>query len=244
MRELPNLPNVFIAGGYKTGSTHIGLSLSRLVRYRRASVIDTRGSIGDEDQRIDKPAANILFPMGGMVFQNHVRASPSNLPILQEHGIRPVIITRNILDSLVSIHRRFNEVEEQEWRAQPSKGWRKMNENQQWKWLAYNVAPWMMSFYVSWLKADIPKLFVTYEGWFKDQVGGTRGILDHVGLSKLGTVTDEEIVKCTEHRDGNFSGSGVSGRGRKEIPIHIRAIIEDQAKAWGPRWCWDLECLV
>ena len=244
MRETPNLPNVFIAGGYKTGSTHIGLSTARLIRYRKATVVATRGSIGDEEQRIDGPAANILFPMGGLIFQNHTRASPSNLPILKEHGIRPVVITRNMLDSLVSVRDRFNVVDPQGWRLQPDASWRRMSENAQWKWLTYNVVPWMMAFYVSWIKADIPRVFISYEEWFKDQVAGMRMILDHTGVSELGTVADEEIRKCTEHHDGNFSGSGVSGRGHREVPVCFKGIIFDQADAWGQQWRVDLENLL
>ena len=235
-RELPAVPNIFIAGGYKTGSTHIGLSLHRLTGLRKASCVATRGSIGDEEQRIDRPAADILFPMGGLIFQNHIRGSVSNLEILQEHGIRPIIVGRNVLDSLVSIRNRFNEVAVQAWRAQPSKGWHKMTEDQQWRWLTYNVSPWFMAFYSSWYRAEIDKCYVWYEQHFKDQVKSLRSVLTFTGLLDFAEVSDEAILSCCDHTDGNLSSgpnAGQSGRGRREIPGKWIDVIADQARAWG-----------
>ena len=238
------LPNIFIAAGYKTGSTHIGLSLHRILRIKQASVVATRGSIGDEEQRIDIPAANTLFPLGGFIFQNHVRASQSNLPTLLEHEIRPVVVTRNMLDSLVSIRDRFNLVSGDDSRTNPTTSWRTLPTNQQWRWLVYNVTPWMMAFYTSWFKAEIPKLFVSYEDHFKDQTKSIRLILEHTGFNSLGYVSDADIAICTDHKDGNHSGSGISGRGAREIPMKFQYIVRDQAKSWETKLHGRLEKMI
>ncbi len=203
------------------------------MRYRRVSVIAKGGSIGDEGHRIDPSTADALFPLGGFMFQCHAKASPGNLPILQRHNIRPIIVTRNIFDSLVSVQKRFDEATETGWLGNPMQGWKALPDRQKWRWLAYNVSPWMISFYVSWFKADIEKLFVSYEDHFRDQVSGIRRILDHTGISELGSVSDEDIKSVTGRMDGNFSGSGISGRGKREVPAEWQDMIRDQARAWG-----------
>lgn len=241
---MPDLPNIFITAGYRTGSTHIAKSLARILRYRRTTVIAPGGSIGDEGHRIDPPAADVLFPMGGFIFQCHAKGSPGNLPILQKHGIRPVIVTRNILDSLTSVFHRFNQATDTGWLGNPMAGWKSLPDRQKWRWLAYNVSPWVISFYVSWLRADIPKLFVPYEGHFRDQVSSIREILEHTGVSKLGKVSDEDIMKFSDRFDNNFSGSGVSGRGKREVPEEYRDMVLDQVKSWGSGHWPDLVNLI
>jgi hypothetical protein len=110
--------------------------------------------------------------------------------------------------------------------------WDYMNEEQQWKWVAYNMIPWYMSFYASWMAADIPKHIMWYEEAYKDQVVAVRGILKFLGVEDR--LTDDKIAEVVNTKDNSFH-VGVSGRGNL-VPDFVKDIAEGQARAWGPMY--------
>ncbi len=104
--------------------------------------------------------------------------------------------------------RTFTPIHVPDWTKQRSKYARQ-------KWCIYHVLPWYTSFYVSWMEADIEKLFVRYNEHFADQVQSIRRICQFADPEHI---PDPVVLKkITEHKDGAFR-FGVSGRGVKELP--------------------------
>ena len=233
---MPDSPNVFLAAGMRTGSTHIKNCLIRL-GLRPASTHITLDDNVNEEHMVDGRAATLLFPMGGFVFQQHVRAIGRNVPLLREYGIRPIVLYRNIYDCVLS----WTEQATRDWTMGKRQhtysplhipDWGSLGDGDRLRWVAYNVVPWYFSFYVSWQEAEIEKMFISYERFFEDQPAGLRGILRFSGFYPL---PDQRSLEAAAAPLGGKFSVGLSGRGAG-LPGEVKRIIEKQAEAWGPQW--------
>ena len=226
-------PNIFLAAFQRTGSTHLAISLCRLLNYRLASTIHIYG--GDDSHGISENAARVLFPLPAQVFHQHTQATTGSIVLLDAYGLRPVVMMRSMLDSMVSLRESLNKGPQWIGIYVP-KCWDDMPEEEQYDWLARNASSWYFTFYASWASSRLDRLTLWYDEFYADQPAGIKRVLSHVGLDELGAVTDEAILKCTErHADGRFN-VGVSGRGRKTIPRSAIDAIYEQANSWGPEW--------
>lgn len=221
-------PNIFLAASYRTGSTHISYGLCYLTGFRRATTVNSHGE-GEEEQIINENSALILFPYGRQVFQQHTKGSGRHSVILSRFKVKTVVLLRNVYDQLVSL---------EEWMSRKNTAvipglvkpanWYEMDTQQHYVWLVYNAVPWLLSFYVSWERADTDRMFFSYEKFFSDQQAGFRKILDWYGLKHDEAVLD--IV--TESKQWSFN-KGESGRSEGLFPVELRPSVEAQAKAWG-----------
>jgi hypothetical protein len=220
--------NIFVSSMHRSGSTHIARVLGELLRFRPASMAGMFGE-GRETHDINPISSQILIPYGYQIFHMHTPASSGNVVILRDNGIRPVVVIRNIADTLVSIRERILKYgpllpgviviqEFQEW-----------SKDQQYNWLIDNVASWQMQFYVSWCVADVPNFRVRYDTFFKDQTNSTRRLLEWLNLQD--DTTDEAIEQATKMTWNKIIG--VSGRGKDVIDGHRMATLADN---WGVKW--------
>jgi hypothetical protein len=225
----------------KVGSVHIKNCFTRL-GYRPATTHIARMGCYNEEHMIEPHVCTALSQMGGIVIQQHVRAIGPNVAYLQDCGLKPVVLHRAILDSLVSWEesshgraikkghnpgRTFASLYIPDWTTDRSKYDRQ-------KWCIYNVLPWFLSFYVSWREADIEKLFVRYDQHFKDQVEGMLNICRFATPNHM--PSREMLEKVTQNTDRGGLKFGVSGRGVKELPQDLIDTAIDQARSWGQPW--------
>jgi hypothetical protein len=225
--------NIFVTSFLRSGSTHVKVSLSRLLDYRQATTICSVGARGTDEQNISISAAQILFPIPAQVFHQHTKATGSNLALLERFGFRPVVMVRSVPDCLVSLRERLLRTPDVHPGLYYPPEFVTMSKEDQLTWLVYNVAPWFWAFYESWENATIPRLFVRYEEFYTDQIAGIRRILDHVGI--VHSFTDADIDVACNHRDGRFN-QGRVGRGKEEIPAPLLDVLAAQADAW-PSGC-------
>ena len=229
-------PNIFLTSMFRSGSTHVKVTLMRcLPTYHAATTVLSAGAIGDDNHcAIDIFAAQILLPSPETIFHQHTAGTSGNVALLKNHGIRPVVMMRNMLDSMLSVVELLNTGEPQRLGIYyPSKFHNWDMDDQLW-WAVCNLPNWYFTFYLSWKYADIDKHIIWYDEYYKDQVAGVRGILDHVGFK--GNIEDEYIHDAahTIQGDSRFK-FGLPGRGKKVFkPDYIRN-IRDQAAAW-PEW--------
>ncbi len=225
-----HIRNCFTYLGYRPGTTHI-----------------SRAGFYNEEHMVNADVCTALSHMGGIVIQQHVRAIGPNVAILKDCGIKPVILHRAILDSLVSWEesshgraikkghntgRTFASLYIPDWTKERSKYERQ-------KWCIYNVLPWFLSFYVSWREAQIDKLFVRYDEFFADQV---EGIMKICRFAAPNHMPDPAVVKrVTENTEKSGLKFGVSGRGAKQSPQSLINTAVDQARSWGDPWGSVLE---
>ena len=223
-------PNIFIACMWRSGSTHIATALSRLLNWRPATTAGFHGE-GMEQQIINPFSSAILFPYGFQVFQQHTLGTPRNIDLLRNFGIRPIVTIRPFPDILISLKEKKD--------SDPEKcvipglvfprRWGSMSDEEKYRWLAYTAGAWLNEFKHSWDNANIPKLFVNYDDFYKDQVSGVKRILKHVGVS---IPPDDNISRFTSKKLENYFNVGEFGRGKKLLPDSAWYILEAQETLW------------
>ena len=229
-------PNVFMSAMFRSGSTHIKVTLCNLLNYRPASTVISVGDYGNDSHQINHTAAQILFPQPAQVFHQHTLGTNGTQTLLKLYGLKPVIMYRNMLDSMWSLRELIATGDRQHLGLYYPPYWRTLSQHDQLRWLAYNWSNWYFTFYITWHEAtelDIHEIW--YDNFYADEVGGIRRILEHTEISRHGHVTDEVISKYIKPILGGRLNVGVSGRG-DEIPLDVRKIIIDQARSWGPKW--------
>ena len=222
------LPNVFLASAMKSGSTHISNCIARLGFRPISTHVSFHGS-NNEEHTVDPQIACVVLPLGGFVVHQHARAIGRNVHLLKQYGVKPIVVYRNVLDSLLSW------VEAQNVAPRNSSfcpvHLPALSEVERQKWAAYNVAPWYFSFFASWREADIDTMFVSHEDFYADQANSLSQIISFV--DPLLTYPQEKFSEVSAHRDGSFR-VGISGRGRQLLSPEVVDIVESQAMDWGP----------
>lgn len=223
-------PNLFISSMHRSGSTHIARVLGELLHFRPASMAGMFGE-GRETHDINPISSQILIPYGYQIFHQHCPASSGNVVILRDNGIRPIVVIRNIADTLVSIRERilkYGPLLPGIIVIQEFKDWPKY---QQYDWLIDNVATWQMQFYVSWCVADVPNRRVRYDTFFEDQVGSTVKLFEWLGMA---IPPKEEIREVTSKTWNKITG--VPGRGERELSGTQMSYLRGHAYSWGEKW--------
>lgn len=238
--------NIFLAAATRSGSTHVKNCFVLLGWQSTSTHVCLEGHY-NEEHMVDAKVATVVFPMKGLVFQQHTRAIGRSVEVLKMFNVKPVVLYRNVLDSVVS----FYDSTDKGFRNNPTdKGgtflslhlpdWPQMTRDERMLWVAYNVIPWWYSFYVSWRQADIESLFVGYEDFHKNQREGLKRIIEFT--SGCCPYSDAQLETASMHKGSKFN-VGVVGRG-DNLPRYIIDIAYEQAKTWGP-WREEIErCLL
>ncbi len=245
-------PNILIDAAPKSGSSHIKLTLQRLLGYRDMFI--------SNDNVINASAVQILVgSFGEQIAHHHIIPSPCNASIMKRYSdeLKVVVTQRNLLDLIVSLKNYLEDANVRD--AWDSRGvearkktisnrrthqetpfhttgddWAGLDDDVQYNWIIRNSVPWYLSFFVSWAASEVPHLDVWYEEFFNDKVAGVEAILDFVGVEP-GLYSKDKISEVASHRDGKFN-KGRSGRGREVLPQEMIDIVYDQADSWGPYW--------
>lgn len=209
--------NILITSMYRSGSTHIAWSLSRILKWRMASLVTMHGE-GSDTQVIAPVNAALLLPYGSQVFHHHVAAGTAGLDILSELKVKPVVVLRDLADSLVSVKERIDYIMS----AAPDaclpgvhlpKFWSTWTEKKKFTWVADFVAPIQVQFRKSWEdQSVVPIMTIRYRDFFGDgirgQVAWTKKILEWHGLSAPEEVIIEEVSQAKNLAKGKI------GRGK------------------------------
>ncbi len=230
-------PNIFLSAFFRSGSTHIKITLCRLLGYRPASAVISVGGFGNDSHQINHNAAQVLFPLAAQVFHHHTLGTCGTQTLLNLYKLKPVIMMRNVLDSMVSLRELLSTGERQHLGIFYPPWWRTMSEEEQFEWLASNVSNWYFVFYSTWnLTPDLDVHHIWYDDFYDDQVKGIRGILDHTEIGRLGHVSDETIKEFLDPQPGGRLNVGISGRGKEQMPLSAIKIVKQQAMSWGKEW--------
>lgn len=227
-------PNIFLTSFFRSGSSHIKETLLRLLPgYHSATTVMSAGSIGNDGYcPINIFAAQILFANPEQIFHQHTPGTSGNVRMLKYHKVKPIVQIRNMLDSLVSVRELLATGELQHIGIYYPEQFPRMSEQDQLWWCVKVLPTWYFTFYLSWKYADIDKLTIWYDEYYKDQVQGVRSIIEHVGLK--GDVDDETIRMASEVIDPGLSRFkfGRPGRGREILHPDMIHDIKKQALAW------------
>jgi hypothetical protein len=184
------------------------------------------GGSGADEHMVHPFVAQTLFPLDKFVFHQHVKATKGNLDLLRNYDMPTIVTIRNIFDIMISVKEKMDAGIYVPCVVSPVP-WIKVDEQQKWNWIAYNITNWNLAFYASWKMAEMPKLFVRYEDYYPNQWDGMKRIFEF-----LGTPRPHSAMIDSNYAADDTLNVGISGRGAK-VPQWVQCIAYDQTRGWG-----------
>ena len=163
-----------------------------------------------------------------VVSHHHTRATKPNLELMREFRIRPVILTRDIFDALVSLRDHL----ENESRATPviavTDDFLDQSPERQYDFLIDLALPWYIAFYASWAAAhgagEIDALWLDYEDVMADRAEALSRILDFYGIKRDQGDIERAIAAAAGSGEVRLH-IGVTGRGQALLSEHQKERI-------------------
>src|SRR3989454_5328649 len=168
--------HLFIACVPKSASSFLKNTLVNLTGYRD---LFTVYAAGQSEHEIYLPTLRELAHLD-TVTQQHCRASDANVHLMQAFGIRPVVLVRNIFDSVMSLLDFYNKgaFQTSYFRAD----WPVLDEETKIDLLIENVIPWYLLCVASWDLAEKQKRLdvhrVSYEYLVADKPSSVLKVLE------------------------------------------------------------------
>ena len=207
--------HLFIACVPKTASTFLKNLLVSLTGYRD---LFTVYAAGQSEHEIYLPSLRESAHLD-TVTQQHCRASDANVHLMQAFGIRPVVLVRNIFDSVMSLLDFYNQgaFQTSYFRGE----WPLLDEETKIDLLIENVIPWYFQFLASWELAERQKrlevYWLSYEDLVGDKPSSVLKVLEFYGLGAARRGVEQRIKELeSEGRKIRFN-KGVTGRGRSGL---------------------------
>jgi tetratricopeptide (TPR) repeat protein len=207
--------HLFIACVPKSASTFLKNLLVNVTGYRD---LFTVYAAGQSEHEIYLPTLRESAHLD-TVTQQHCRASDANVHLMQAFGIRPVVLVRNIFDSVMSLLDFYNKGAFQTSFARAD--WMVLDDETKIDLLIENVLPWYFQFVSSWDLAEKQKrvevYWLRYEDLVVDKPATVLKVLEFYGLGASRRGVEERIGEIeSEGRKIRFN-KGVTGRGRSGL---------------------------
>ena len=207
--------HIFIACVPKSASTFLKNLLVNVTGYRD---LFTVYAAGQSEHEIYLPTLRDSAHLD-TVTQQHCRASDANIHLMQGFGIRPVVLVRNIFDSVMSQLDFYNQgaFHTSYFRAD----WPRLDEETKLDLIIESVIPWYFQFVASWDLAQKQKrlemYWLTYEELVADKPSSVLKVLGFYGLGASRRGVEQRIreIESEEHR--NRFNKGITGRGRSGL---------------------------
>ena len=204
--------HLFIACVPKSASTFLKNLLVDVTGYRD---LFTVYAAGQSEHEIYLPTLRESAQLD-TVTQQHCRASDANVHLMQGFGIRPVVLVRNIFDSVISMFDFYNKgaFQTSYFRAD----WLALDDETKIDLLIENVIPWYFQFVASWDLAEKQKrlelLWLSYEDLIADKPESVSKVLEFYGLGASRQGVEQRVREIeSEERKIRFN-KGVAGRGK------------------------------
>lgn len=207
--------HIFIACVPKSASTFLKNLLASVTGYRD---LFTVYAAGQTEHEIYLPTLRESAHLD-TVTQQHCRASDANIHLMQAFGIRPVVLVRNIFDSVMSLLDFYNKgaFKTSYFRAE----WLGLDEETKIDLLIENVIPWYFQFVASWDLAEKQKRleihWLTYEELIADKPASVLKVLEFYGLGASRRGVQERIREIESQEPKNRFNKGIAGRGNSGL---------------------------
>jgi hypothetical protein len=219
----PSAPYVFVSCMPRTGSTFLTETLCELTGFKRVELSD---AYAENEQELDVPRLLDAFAYGS-VTQQHVCANGRTVGLMQDFGIRPVVLVRNIFDVVVSIRHFLLTEGCGKWPTffTTDERFRRLDEETQYEQIVEVGVPWYFDFFVSWCDATrrgaLETCWLTYEEAVTDWVGALRRIVDFYRLDAGTAGIESALARTTARASSLRLNQGLVGRG--EATLHPAA---------------------
>jgi hypothetical protein len=207
--------HLFIACVPKSASTFLKNLLVNLTGYRD---LFTVYAAGQTEHEIYLPTLRESAHLD-TVTQQHCRASDANVHLMQGFGIRPVVLVRNIFDSVMSLLDFYDKgaFQTSYFRAD----WPTLDEETKIDLLIENVIPWYFQFVASWDLAEKQKrlevLWLSYEELLADKPAAVLKVLEFYGLGAARGGIEQRIRQIESDKQKTRFNKGVVGRGKSRL---------------------------
>ncbi|CAH1077466.1 sulfotransferase domain-containing protein [Candidatus Nitrotoga sp. 1052] len=200
----------------KSGSTLLLKSLCKITGFQNWPMVF---EYGGNEQDLFLPSIIDAYSMD-TITQQHVRATDTNLRLIKNYGFKVVILTRNIFDTLISLHDHLLSESLDMPMGYLNENYRTLTFEQRLDFLVDVVTPWYLNFYASWSQVNTyldsnDFLWITYDELINDKNGTIFQL-----LSKFGFYDDKEKVLGSlaelKSEDTRLN-VGISGRGRRML---------------------------
>jgi hypothetical protein len=221
------LPHIFVACFPKSGSTFLSKALQGLTGYPEYHAAE---EYVPNEQDISR--RKLLKARRLSVIQQHAKGTKTNLNILREFRMRPIVHVRNLFDVVVSLRDHFYGHDHHFPTGYVHREFWQLHERDQYDYLIQMHLPWYFNFLISWHEAQryFSLITTSYEELFVNPAGTLRRLADFYGLA----ADDAAIGRALEYAAGQPTGlnKGVSGRGRQQLTTAQRDAICRMAKVW------------
>lgn len=204
--------HIFIACVPKSASTFLKNLFVNLTAFRDVFMVY---SAGQNEHELYLPTVR-EFAHFDTVTQQHCRASDANVHIMQAFGIRPIVLVRNIFDSVMSLLDFYNN-QGAFYNSYFRADFQGMDEQTKIDLLIDNVIPWYFQFVASWDLVEKQRRlaikWLSYEELIVDKPSAVQDVLRFYGLGAPQKAIEEKIRETeSESRKIRFN-KGVAGRG-------------------------------
>jgi len=203
--------HIFIACVPKSASTFLKNLLAYVTGYRD---LFTVYAAGQTEHEIYLPTLRESAHLD-TVTQQHCRASDANIHLMQAFGIRPVVLVRNIFDSVMSLLDFYDKgaFRTSYFRAD----WPALDRETKIDLLIENVIPWYFQFVASWDLAEKQKRielqWLSYEELVTDKLSSVLKVLEFYGLGASRAAVAKRIKEIESEGRKNRFNKGLRGRG-------------------------------
>ncbi|HSE30886.1 MAG TPA: sulfotransferase domain-containing protein [Pyrinomonadaceae bacterium] len=207
--------HIFIACVPKSASTFLKNLLINLTGYRDLFAVY---AAGQTEHEIYLPTLRESAYLD-TITQQHCRASDANVHLMQGFAIRPVVLVRNIFDSVMSLLDFYNKgaFQTSYFRAD----WPKLDYETKIDLIIENVIPWYFQFVASWDLAEkqrrLEMYWLTYEELVADKPSSVLKVLAFYGLGAQRQGVEQRIREIEAEERNNRFNKGVTGRGRSGL---------------------------
>jgi hypothetical protein len=214
---------LFVTSFPKSGSTFLCAALSEATGFLQYAL--SHGFMGEQELYLPRLLDSYSLDI---VANQHSLASKVNLELIEEFGIRPVILTRKLYDICVSLRDKL-----------PSDPWLTpsypvnerflaLSKEEQFDHIITLALPRYIAFFAGWKDAcaagTVEALWLDYDELIADKAGAIERVLGFHGLTHP-PARIEEAVRAVEARGETRFNKGVPGRGASELSEAQRARI-------------------
>jgi hypothetical protein len=192
----------------KSGSSFFASVVGALDGFRVASIVQDY----DRNEQELSELALLRYHNVNYVTQNHVRYSRPVERLIYAFNLRPVVLTRNIFDIVVSMRDHFKRVSLIWPLAYVPEDILSRSDDEIELFIADMMVPWYLNFYFSWTLCH-DALWLDYDDMISDLSGALKNVGEHLDLPLTAASVDkamETVGKLTI----KTRNRGVSGRGR------------------------------
>lgn len=205
---MPRKPHILIACMPKSASTFLATSIASLEGFRRYRLIPDYGAREQELCEIRLSRYNRKT----YIAQHHLRYSEWTGNLIEQYGLTPVVIVRDLADTAISLRDHFRrEPEGQGPTARLLPHHKDLPDDVLDEAIVRLTIPWYINFYIGWrLAGGVP--IYEYSQYTTDPAGVIADILEHANAVIPKQDIDASLASVNKEKVAQFN-VGVAGRG-------------------------------